>query len=321
MAIDYTYAVARIRAKEPYLMSNQDLNSLLNCKTYDNAMAYLADKGWHTENIRDYTEMLSKENEKTWQFMYELVDDKSVFNVFLLPKDFHNLKASVKAVITDNSANGVFYNTGTTDPQKIYSAVKDREYNKLPTHLQKCAAEAITVLLQTGDGQLCDIIIDKASLTALCEAGKSSGSDITQLYAETTVAAANIKSAIRCERTGKSIDFIKRCLAPCDTLNTDTLAASAAKGINAIYDYLQYTDYKGAVSALKKSASAFEIWCDNMLMSKMQSQKWEPFSQGPLIAYVLARDFEIKTVRIILSGKVNQLNDNIIKERLRDMYV
>ena len=45
------------------------------------------------------------------------------------------------------------------------------------------------------------------------------------------------------------------------------------------------------------------------------------FGISPLIAYILARETEIKAVRIILSGKHNNLPQETIRERLREMYV
>ena len=43
--------------------------------------------------------------------------------------------------------------------------------------------------------------------------------------------------------------------------------------------------------------------------------------RGPLFAYAVARRQEIDTVRIILSGKRNGLEDRKIRERLRETYV
>ena len=57
------------------------------------------------------------------------------------------------------------------------------------------------------------------------------------------------------------------------------------------------------------------------MMQTMQPQKYQSFSVGPLVAYVLARENEIKTVRIILSGKRSGLSDDSIRERVREMYV
>ena len=39
------------------------------------------------------------------------------------------------------------------------------------------------------------------------------------------------------------------------------------------------------------------------------------------MAYVIARENEIKTVRIILTGRQNDLPDDAIRERIREMYV
>ena len=86
-------------------------------------------------------------------------------------------------------------------------------------------------------------------------------------------------------------------------------------------DYLAGTVYAEGAAAIAESSSAFERWCDNRMMRTMQPQKYESFSVGPLVAYLLARENEIKTVRIILSGKQNGFSEEAILERVREMYV
>jgi V/A-type H+-transporting ATPase subunit C len=39
-------------------------------------------------------------SEKAWDFIADLVEDMSVFDVLLLPNDYHNLKAAIKLVYT-----------------------------------------------------------------------------------------------------------------------------------------------------------------------------------------------------------------------------
>ena len=86
-------------------------------------------------------------------------------------------------------------------------------------------------------------------------------------------------------------------------------------------NYISGTQYRGAADAIESSMSAFEKWCDDYLTDVMKPQKWEPFSIGPIVAYIVARQNEMKAVRMILSGKVSHLSDETIKERLRSMYV
>ena len=53
----------------------------------------------------------------------------------------------------------------------------------------------------------------------------------------------------------------------------------------------------------------------------LQPQKYETFQVGPIVAYIIARENEIKTAGIILAGKRNGLPEEFITERIREMYV
>ena len=71
----------------------------------------------------------------------------------------------------------------------------------LPEHLREAAHEAFETLLHTQDGQLCDVILDRAALNAILAAAKRSGSDLLESWAERKVVAADMKTAVRCART------------------------------------------------------------------------------------------------------------------------
>ena len=187
--------------------------------------------------------------------------------------------------------------------------------------MAEAAREAYEALPHTRDGQLCDVIIDRAALDAIYQAGLKAKDKIIKDYAESVVAVADIRIAVRSQKTGKTVEFMKRAMAECESLNVDQLARAAAGGMEAVTEYLSGTAYAQGGQAIAESPSAFERWCDNRLMQDMQPQKYEVFSVGPLVAYVLARLNEIKTVRIILSGKQNGFSDDSIRERVRDMYV
>ena len=57
------------------------------------------------------------------------------------------------------------------------------------------------------------------------------------------------------------------------------------------------------------------------MMRAIRPQIHNPFGLGPLAAFILARDNEIKTVRMILAGKRNKLSADMIRERVRETYV
>lgn len=318
----YTYAVARIRALEVSLFSASTLDQLMACKDHDACIRFLQEKGWGGADVpADADAILTREREKIWETIREMRVDMSVFDVLLYSNWFHNLKAAVKEVCTGKSGANIYYEGTPIPKETLIRIIREKDYKALPANMQTAAEEAVDALLHSGDGQLCDVIIDRATMEAIMEAGHRSKDKIIRDYAESTVAVANIKIAVRSSRTAKSLEFMKRAMAPCDSLNTDRLAQAALAGMDAIVEYLDTCGYAEGAEALKVSPSAFERWCDNQIIETIKPQKYNAFSVGPLVAYIIARENEIKTVRIILTCKQNGLSDDSIRERIREMYV
>ena len=317
----YTYAVARIRALEVSLFSASVIEQLLACRDYDSCLRFLQEKGWGGDAAPDADRILAREEQKIWETVREMHVDLSVFNVLYYPNWFHNLKAAVKAVCTGRENGNIFYKETPVSGDEMMRIIKERDYRALPVNMQKAAEEAVETLLHSGDGQLCDIIIDRACMEAIREAGRLAEDSVIKDYAEETVAITNIKIGIRAARTAKSLEFMKRAMTPCERINVDRLAQAALSGEDTFIEYLSGNGYSEAAEALKESLSAFERWCDNRIIEIIKPQKMNPFSAGPLVAYVIARENEIKTVRIILTCRQNGLSTEAIRERIREMYV
>ena len=286
--LEYTYAVARIRTKELSLFSAATIEQLLARKSYENCLQFLQEKGWgDSDTPLEAEKILTREREKTWEDIRELVKDMSVFGILDYPNVFHNLKAAIKEVCTEGHSANIFYKDTDPSAEEILEAVRNRDFASLPDFMADAAAEAFETLLHTRDGQLCDVIVDRAALDAIYQAGRAAKDEVIRAYAESAVAVAH----------------------------------AALSGPEAIRDYLAGTDYAEGAEALAVSPSAFERWCDNRIIYTIRPQKYNSFSVGPIVAYALARENEIKTVRIILSGKLNGLSDDSIRERVREMYV
>ena len=253
--------------------------------------------------------------------MKELHIPMETFNVLSYPKLFHNLKAAIKEVCTEEMERHIFYDDVSIPGEEMLAIVKEKEFDRLPKEMQEAAGEAYESLLHTRDGQMCDVIIDRAALEAIKKAGREAKDAIIKDYAESTVAVADIKIAVRSAKTAKSLDFMNRAMAECDSLSVGQLSKAALGGMDAVREYLQGTEYTEGADALAESPSAFERWCDNRIIQTISPQKYKAFGIGPVVAYVIARQNEIKTVRIILSGKQNGLSDESIRERVREMYV
>lgn len=318
----YTYAVARLRALEVHLLSAANIDQLMACDSEESCLQLLTEKGWgDPQQELNADHMLQREIEKIWETMDSMHVDMSVFDVLRYPDLYHNLKAAIKEICREGHHPGIYMEKAAISGGEMEKILREKEYYRLPDHMQAVAREAYETLLHTRDGQLCDVIVDRACLEAILRAGEKAETPLIREYAESTVAIANIKIAVRAQKTGKSEDFARRAMAPCKTISVEALAKAVVSGFEAICECLTTFGYGECAEALRQSPSAFECWCDNRVIATIRPQKYEASSIGPLVAYVLARENEIKTVRIILSGKANNMPDEKIRERIREMYV
>ncbi|MDL2323752.1 V-type ATPase subunit [Ruminococcaceae bacterium OttesenSCG-928-A16] len=322
----YIYAVTRVHNNEQTLLTAQDVERLVEAKDAAEVFALLANKGWGSPDLPpgNPEALVAFEMDRTWSFVGELSGDVSLFNVFRLANDYHNLKAAIKLAYTANSSaenEAYFLKHGTIEVATIVAAAAEHNFATLPDAMAAAGKEAYEVLAHTSNGQLCDIVIDRATLLAIDAAGKKSTSKLLQQYATLTVDVANIKAAVRCCAMQKKPEFIERVLAPVGSLNVPALAAAAAQNMAAIYAVLHGTAYQNAIEELKTSLAAFERWCDDELIELIRPQKNNLFTIEPLAAYVLARENEINLVRLVFSAKINGLPAQTLRERLRKTYV
>lgn len=321
MKYEYTCAVARVRARETSLLRKNDLEQLLSYDSPEDRLNFLRDKGWGTDDDKTLKDILKTESGKLWSFIKEITNDELAFELFLIPYDYANLKTAIKTIVMDRDPGNVFLNNGTISAEVIYRSIKEKNYDLLPEHMKKIAKEAFELLLHTNDAQLCDAIIDRALLERMLDIGKKVRHEGICAYAELFVASSDIKIAIRGFKMSKSLDFLKKALAPCESLDTGRLAVAATKSLEDIYEYLSFTKYSRAIDELKVSMSAFEKWCDNFILENFkQSSRYDSFTLFPIFAYVFARKNEMKAVRMIMIGKNGGLADDLIRERLRDVY-
>lgn len=303
---DYTYSVARIRAKEAALLSSRDIEQLIAASDIAEAERLIRDKSGSTEPLGKELEGLA---------------DEELISFLKLPTEYHNIKAAVKAVYADADPAGLLIDGGITDKDVLYDAVKSREYGRLRKETARVAEEAMTLLLQTHDGQLCDLFTDKAQLAAEESAAAGLKDGFIMSYAKLKADLTNLKTALRCALTGRSRAFIENALYPGGSLNFAALSAAAEAGAQALREYAAGTEYGEGARYMKDGAAAFEKWCDDRIMELMDKARFESFSAAPVAAYAYAKTTEQKVVNLVLSAKRSGLDNDIIRERVRRLYV
>ncbi len=309
---DYTYAVARVRINELTLLSAADMEQLISAPGFDAAEAILHSKG--------YTDIEAKMDE-TRQLIAELLPQNGAgaLDFLIIKNDFHNLKAQLKALFSGHEAQGYLMRPAVYDSAAIAQPLQSKRFDQLPACMAVCAETAYDLLATTLDGQLADAVIDRRALETMLALAGGLGNAFAAQLAEKICAFANIKIALRAAHTKKSQDFLEKSLCSCASLSKKDLLAACAQG--NIEGFLRETTYRGALDALAQSNAAFEKYCDDALLDFASSAKWKSFGVEPVIAFYLAREAEVKSLRILISCKRIGVPAQEIRKRVRQLYV
>lgn len=319
---DYAYAVTAVRVRENRLLTSADLLRLTEADSVGTVMEFLRARGWQIPaGSQDIAALLRNELIGTWDFLREIAPDLSILHALILRKDYHNLKAAIKSSLSGIDIGTYFLSPGTVPQDLIREAVKSRDYSALPDSMKSAGEEAYDVLVRTGDGQLADIIIDRAALDDILATAIRSGNPLLIRLQELFCTAADIKTAFRASRMHKNTDFLERAISMGGKPDRAGLIESASKGEAALLTWLSKTEYAEGSALLASSPAGFEKWCDDKAVAMTEDVKYMFFGPEPLIAFYLAKEAEIKNLRILLTALENNLPFDQVRDRMRRMYV
>ena len=314
--IDYATAVARVKVHETQLLTDDDIDRLIGAKTIDEAAALLNEKGYSSQGA-PAEQLLDNQLENTWAFIREIAPDFSEFHFLLVKNDFHNLKAVLKGAVTGKPYESICLFPTITSLDTLKTAIDEQRWSLLPAYMQKTAEKAYDYFVSTLDGQLSDICIDKGSINAVVLLSKDNKDSFIRDLGELIAATYILRIAVRCSKLQMSREFIFDALPDCQSVDKSALCSAAAAGLDELTEYIGKTKYSKAAAELANGIAEFEKWCDNALVNYVSKARYLSFTAAPLAAYIIKKEAELKTVRIIVSGKRTGLDDSQIKARVR----
>lgn len=298
---DYAYCVARVRAVESKMMSEDDLKKLQGFEKVSDALRFLKEKSWTASENESIREVISSEKENLWKLLSESVPDKSELSVLCTINDFFNIKASVKCLLTNASPESFIMKPTTVNTASIKENLIKRDFYTIFKNMAETAEKAYASAVESESGQIAEIIIDRAAVDYMASYSKNIEDKVTADVFGFIADTSNIKIAVRCMLTGKDEDFIDTAIGECIKLNREKLISSVIKGKEELYCYLENTVYKDGAALSEKSFSEFEKWCDEKLIEIASKSRYTSFAFSPICYYYYKKLIEINKINKILS--------------------
>ncbi len=324
MVKSYGFAIGNLRARENRLLGHNDLLQLLSAGSTKELFSMLKDKGIGDRiGQTECTEAIKSHTGELWSYITDIAPDMAAFEPFFYENDFHNLKAILKAVLRGVDYGNLLIVPASVDVSFIERAVKEKRFDLLPPFMASAAEAAYEALTQEGDPQLADSIADAACMEAQLKKAGECKAGIVREIIKTTVFYNNIKAALRAAKAAKTAEFLDNALTETGVVSKRELKSAALSGEDKVLELLsRTTELKGDTAAEKYKQAPWKIekFVDDLITEKISVCKRAASGIEPLLGYMIARKTEIKNLNIIYSGVKTGQPQEIIKERLREVY-
>lgn len=315
----YAYAVANVRSRENEFLSSSIFEQLISADVLDDVLRILADKGViSADEDADVLADIESKMTEAWEYLREIAPDKDALSFLVVPNDFHNLKTSLKSIVSKSDERTTYYiRPCLVPPESIYNAVASKKFGELPKMLEQAATDGYDILTSTADGQLLDVTIDRYSLKAMCDTAQ--GDEFTKMLTQELAALYNFKIALRAASTKASEAVCSAAFCECKKTDVRALKNAAVRGVDRVKALMQESGYSDLAD--KESFSEFEKCCDERILRLLSDSSTVSFGIEPLIAYYFRKSAEVQNLRLIINAKHAGLSQEIIRERMREIYV
>ena len=327
----FTQAVSRIWVLETKLLDKPKVERMIEAPSASEVLRILNETEYSnvSSNIKraeDYEEILSAELKRVYDLVYEISPVKEVVKIMSLKYDYHNVKVLLKGKVLGKDLSSMIIKLGNLDLQEIKRKIDGDNYKSLNGTLGKGVQEAMKVFEETKDPQKIDIIIDKYMFKELVEIQKSLDYKFIDNLVKAMIDSINIRTLLRIKKQNKGRDFAEEVIVDGGAIDSSKLVALLNESPENIMTKLQSTIYSDLIKEgfegyiATESASLLEKLSDNYIMELMKDSKLVTFGPEKILSYIYAKETEIKVIRIIMVGKLNNIAEEVIRERLRDIY-
>lgn len=330
--MDFVQGVTRTRVLENKLLSRAKIDRMIEAKDIQEVFKALNETDYSNAvsaitRGEDYENILSNELKRVYKLMRTVSVDQKVVDLMALKFDYHNLKVMFKEHILKKDLSGIYVPIGTTDFDKIKSTFIEGNFKGIQSEF-RAAIEAVAKDFDlTGDPQRIDLIFDRHYFSHLYNIAVATKIPLFIDYVKDMIDFINIKTAVRLKKQGKDMNFFQDVILSNGNVDKGDILFSLNDSIeNMMHKFRNSRISSGLIKGLESykntnRLSDLEKYMDNYIMELNRPSKYINFGPEPIFSYIIAKEAEIKTLRIIMVSKLNNLSPEITRERVRDLYV
>lgn len=330
----YGYAVARIRAMELRLLDASVFTRMLDAEDTASVLKVLGETSYAAaltsvsgEGVID--KVLETVLHDTYEEVNSFVPQKELVTLLRLPYDFSNAKVMLKSVFSVRSGGKKRWDLLTSlasyPVDKLISEVESEDYPLLPFGLGSLFPKCLSAWEQNHDVLEAERQLDRQMFAVMLEEAEKLAIPAITEWVKLRIDGENIRSLLRLKRFGFDSARAASFLHEGGCVDVGTLAQMIGEPFETWGRMIDYSDFAGLLSSLDTGASFADITMelekalDDCYLSSIAGSRYSPNAPGNVVAYLWAKELEVKNIRMIVVSKSTGRDSDQIRRLLRNV--
>jgi len=319
----YAYATARCRALQSQMLSNAELLDLVNAENYTAAAELLSQTQYALPqagaNLNDLENTLLQRRTELRELFKKLIIDEDIIEPLIVREDFANMRLALRRKLTEKPVGVDYSNDGSIPAEDFEKIFEEENYSPLPYHMREAIERAVLAYYQDKDIRQIDYALDYTHFKhKLSGALQLKNIFMIQLF-RMQIDLNNIKTMLRLKFTESEVRDV---FIFGGYLNIRELKTALDADLEIVKNMFAQTPYKEifeqGINYLTENNSFIKLEqkCDEHLAGFLKTTNNITAGPQPIIAYLLGKEAEIRRLRLILTAKKNELDKQLILDRI-----
>ncbi len=303
----YIFAVGRIRALEARLLGSDLLTRLVGSDTDEEAFRVLSETDYKTLRQKSLDEFFYEASEDTVNLLKGLSLDEPLTCILSSRQGFASARVALKSALAGDKM----------EPKGV------RENNTgLSREVADAAKRAEAVFSKSGSWREVDIIFEKEWLRCIHLELKKLGSDFLEELLLRFVDLTNIKSFFRLKVMSAEKVSLANALLDYGSLEKALFISSYEEAVDVFPGKVAHTSYGELVREGEgylrenNSLARLERRASEHILGFLKKSRYVVSGCEPIIAYLIFKENELRSLRTILTGKQAGIGKDFIKEMI-----
>ena len=319
----YVFQSAQVRALEIQMLTRAAFLDMANAENFQAAADLLSATEYamprSDKSSAEMENNLSLRRSAVRELFADLILDKPIVRLFKTRDDFANLRLAVRRTLTDKPLGTDYSTDGNFPPEQFEQVFAEENYTEFPDYMADASERAVLAYYRNKDIRQIDHTIDSAQAEYnLKQAHRLNNIFLLGLF-RIQIDLTNIRTMLRLKFTESEQRnvFFKGGFIELDRLERGTeLGYEALAPLFFVTPYYHLVEAGTAYLTSEKSFLRIEQQCQEHLTGFLKSTVRITAGPQPIITYLLLKENEIRTVRLILTARKNNLDTKLILDRI-----